>query len=46
MSKELSGQSEDDDVQNERKRILEQPQELLNSIVLIKELIKVIQFNG
>lgn len=42
MSKELSGQSEDEDVQNERKRILEQPQELLDSIVLIKELIKVI----
>lgn len=42
MSKELSGQSEDEDVQNERKRILEQPQELLDSIVLVKELIKVI----
>lgn len=42
MSKELSGQSEDEDVQNERKRILEQSQELLDSIVLIKELIKVI----
>uniref|UniRef100_A0A2K6AIV2 ABC transporter domain-containing protein n=1 Tax=Mandrillus leucophaeus TaxID=9568 RepID=A0A2K6AIV2_MANLE len=41
VSKELSGQSEDEDVQNERKRILEQPQELLDSIVLIKELIKI-----
>ncbi|KAL4686019.1 hypothetical protein H8959_001616, partial [Pygathrix nigripes] len=41
VSEELSGQSEDEDVQNERKRILEQPQELLDSIVLIKELIKI-----
>ncbi|XP_074239283.1 phospholipid-transporting ATPase ABCA3-like [Saimiri boliviensis] len=41
VAKELSGQSEDEDVQNERKRILEQPQELLNSTVLIKELIKI-----
>lgn len=45
MSKELSGESEDEDVQNERNRILENPQESLNSIVLIKELIKVILFN-
>lgn len=41
VSKELSGESEDEDVQNERNRILENPQESLNSIVLIKELIKV-----
>lgn len=46
MSKELSGESEDDDVQYERNRILEQPQELLNDTVLIKELTKVILFNG
>lgn len=45
MSKELSGESEDEDVQNERNRILDNPQESLNSIVLIKELIKVILFN-
>ena len=41
MSKELSGECEDEDVGNERKRILGQPQELLNSTVLIKELTKV-----
>uniref|UniRef100_A0A3Q1M450 ATP binding cassette subfamily A member 14 n=1 Tax=Bos taurus TaxID=9913 RepID=A0A3Q1M450_BOVIN len=41
VSKELSGESEDEDVQNERNRILDNPQESLNSIVLIKELIKV-----
>ncbi|XP_012500397.1 PREDICTED: ATP-binding cassette sub-family A member 3-like [Propithecus coquereli] len=42
VSKELSGQSEDKDVQNERERILElQPQELPNSTMLIKELIKI-----
>ncbi|XP_006153359.1 ATP-binding cassette sub-family A member 3-like [Tupaia chinensis] len=41
LSKELSGQSEDEDVQNERQRILGQPQELLNSTVLIKELTKI-----
>ncbi|XP_078202972.1 phospholipid-transporting ATPase ABCA3-like [Callithrix jacchus] len=41
VAKELSGQSEDEAVQNKRKRILEQPQELLNSTVLIKELIKI-----
>uniref|UniRef100_A0A8C6FVK5 ABC transporter domain-containing protein n=1 Tax=Moschus moschiferus TaxID=68415 RepID=A0A8C6FVK5_MOSMO len=41
VSKELSGESEDEDVQNERNRILEHPQESLNSIVLIKELTKV-----
>jgi len=45
VSKELSGESEDEDVQNERNRILDNPQESLNSIVLIKELIKVILFN-
>lgn len=41
MSKELSGECKDEDVENERKRILGQPQELLNSSILIKELIKV-----
>uniref|UniRef100_A0A673U4Q7 ABC transporter domain-containing protein n=1 Tax=Suricata suricatta TaxID=37032 RepID=A0A673U4Q7_SURSU len=41
VSKELSGESDDEDVQNERQRILEQPQELPNSAVLIKELIKI-----
>uniref|UniRef100_A0A452TZT2 ATP-binding cassette sub-family A member 3-like n=1 Tax=Ursus maritimus TaxID=29073 RepID=A0A452TZT2_URSMA len=41
VSKELSGESEDDDVQYERNRILEQPQELLNDTVLIKELTKI-----
>ncbi|XP_054570377.1 phospholipid-transporting ATPase ABCA3-like [Eptesicus fuscus] len=41
VSKELSGECKDEDVENERKRILGQPQELLDSSVLIKELIKV-----
>uniref|UniRef100_G1L1U9 ATP-binding cassette sub-family A member 3-like n=1 Tax=Ailuropoda melanoleuca TaxID=9646 RepID=G1L1U9_AILME len=41
VSKELSGESEDDDVQYERNRILEQPRELLNDTVLIKELTKI-----
>ncbi|XP_030889430.1 LOW QUALITY PROTEIN: ATP-binding cassette sub-family A member 3-like [Leptonychotes weddellii] len=41
MSTELSGESENDDVQYERNRILEQPQELLNFTVLIKELTKI-----
>ncbi|KAM9208961.1 phospholipid-transporting ATPase ABCA3-like [Dugong dugon] len=41
VSKELSGESEDEDVEEERKRILELPQELLNTVVLIKELIKI-----
>uniref|UniRef100_A0A8D1IC50 ABC transporter domain-containing protein n=1 Tax=Sus scrofa TaxID=9823 RepID=A0A8D1IC50_PIG len=41
ISKELSGESEDEDVQNERRRILGHPRELLNSAVLIKELTKV-----
>uniref|UniRef100_A0A8C2RYL8 ABC transporter domain-containing protein n=1 Tax=Capra hircus TaxID=9925 RepID=A0A8C2RYL8_CAPHI len=45
VSKELSGESEDEDVQNERNRILEDPQKSLNSVVLIKELTKVILFN-
>lgn len=44
MSEELSGECKDEDVENERKRILEQPQDLLNSSVLIKELIKVTPF--
>uniref|UniRef100_A0A671G641 ABC transporter domain-containing protein n=1 Tax=Rhinolophus ferrumequinum TaxID=59479 RepID=A0A671G641_RHIFE len=39
--KELSGECEDEDVENERKRILGQPQEVLNSAVLIKELTKI-----
>uniref|UniRef100_A0A8W4FEP4 ATP binding cassette subfamily A member 14 n=1 Tax=Sus scrofa TaxID=9823 RepID=A0A8W4FEP4_PIG len=41
MSMELSVESEDEDVQNERNRILEYPQESLNSTVLIKELAKI-----
>ncbi|XP_058424852.1 phospholipid-transporting ATPase ABCA3-like [Diceros bicornis minor] len=41
VSKELSGESEDEDVQNERKRILGQSREQLNSTVLIKELTKI-----
>nr|KAF6439593.1 ATP binding cassette subfamily A member 3 [Rousettus aegyptiacus] len=41
LSKELSGDSEDEDVENERKRILEQPQVSLSSAVLVKELTKI-----
>ncbi|XP_008589411.1 PREDICTED: ATP-binding cassette sub-family A member 3-like [Galeopterus variegatus] len=41
VSKELSGQSEDEDVQNERRRIMGHPPELLNFTVFIKELIKI-----
>ncbi|XP_052619339.1 phospholipid-transporting ATPase ABCA3-like [Peromyscus californicus insignis] len=41
ISKELSGESEDKDVENERKKILHQPEEFLNSPVLIKELTKI-----
>ncbi|XP_059011321.1 phospholipid-transporting ATPase ABCA3-like [Mustela lutreola] len=41
VSTELSGESEDDDVQAERNRILEKPQESLNFTVLIKELTKI-----
>uniref|UniRef100_A0A671GCV0 ABC transporter domain-containing protein n=1 Tax=Rhinolophus ferrumequinum TaxID=59479 RepID=A0A671GCV0_RHIFE len=41
VCKELSGECEDEDVENERKRILGQPQEVLNSAVLIKELTKI-----
>nr|XP_010596853.1 ATP-binding cassette sub-family A member 3-like [Loxodonta africana] len=41
ISKELSGESEDEDVEKERRRVLELPQELLNTIILIKELIKI-----
>ncbi|KAL6049105.1 hypothetical protein STEG23_021649, partial [Scotinomys teguina] len=41
ISNELSGESEDKDVENERKKILHQPEELLNSPVLIKELTKI-----
>uniref|UniRef100_A0A452TZ49 ATP-binding cassette sub-family A member 3-like n=1 Tax=Ursus maritimus TaxID=29073 RepID=A0A452TZ49_URSMA len=44
VSKELSGESDDEDVQNERQRILGQPQEFLDSTVLIKELTKVTSF--
>lgn len=42
MSKELSGESDDEDIQNERQRILGQPPGLLDSPVIIKELTKVI----
>ncbi|KAK7833304.1 hypothetical protein U0070_017303, partial [Myodes glareolus] len=41
ISKELSGESEDKDVENERRRILYQPEKLLDSPVLIKELTKI-----
>uniref|UniRef100_A0A8C0YU22 ABC transporter domain-containing protein n=1 Tax=Canis lupus familiaris TaxID=9615 RepID=A0A8C0YU22_CANLF len=44
VSKELSGESDDEDVQNERQRILGQPQKELDSTVLIKELTKVTSF--
>uniref|UniRef100_A0A7N5KI67 ATP-binding cassette sub-family A member 3 n=1 Tax=Ailuropoda melanoleuca TaxID=9646 RepID=A0A7N5KI67_AILME len=44
VSEELSGESDDEDVQNERQRILGQPQEFLDSTVLIKELTKVTSF--
>lgn len=44
MSKELFGESDDEDIQNERQRILGQPQGLLDSPVIIKELTKVISF--
>ncbi|NP_080734.3 ATP-binding cassette, sub-family A (ABC1), member 14 isoform X2 [Mus musculus] len=41
MSEELSGYSEEEDVQNERETILNHPWRSLNSTVLIKELIKI-----
>ncbi|XP_076997705.1 phospholipid-transporting ATPase ABCA3-like [Tamandua tetradactyla] len=41
VSKELSGESEDEDVEKERKRILERPYEFLNTTVLVKELTKI-----
>ncbi|VTJ52463.1 Hypothetical predicted protein, partial [Marmota monax] len=41
VSKEFSGESDDEDVQNERQRIVEQPLESLNSTVVIKELTKI-----
>ncbi|XP_072798873.1 phospholipid-transporting ATPase ABCA3-like isoform X2 [Vicugna pacos] len=41
VSMELSGESEDEDVQNERNKILNHAQESLNSTVLIKELTKI-----
>uniref|UniRef100_A0A8C7ACP0 ABC transporter domain-containing protein n=1 Tax=Neovison vison TaxID=452646 RepID=A0A8C7ACP0_NEOVI len=41
MSKELSGESDDEDIQNEIQRILGQPQGLLDSPVIIKELTKI-----
>ncbi|XP_032184445.1 ATP-binding cassette sub-family A member 3-like isoform X1 [Mustela erminea] len=41
VSKELSGESDDEDIQNERQRILGQPQGLLDSPVIIKELTKI-----
>uniref|UniRef100_A0A8C6I966 ABC transporter domain-containing protein n=1 Tax=Mus spicilegus TaxID=10103 RepID=A0A8C6I966_MUSSI len=40
-SRELSGYSEEEDVQNERETILNHPWRSLNSTVLIKELIKI-----
>ncbi|XP_051002939.1 phospholipid-transporting ATPase ABCA3-like [Acomys russatus] len=41
ISKELSGKSEDKDVENERREILYQPEKFINSPVLIKELTKI-----
>ncbi|XP_037671050.1 ATP-binding cassette sub-family A member 3-like [Choloepus didactylus] len=41
VSTSLSGESEDEDVERERKRILEWRHELLNVIVILKELIKI-----
>ncbi|KAG8513504.1 LOW QUALITY PROTEIN: ATP-binding cassette sub-family A member 3 [Galemys pyrenaicus] len=41
VATKLSGESKDEDVENERKRILSQPLEMLNATVLIKELIKI-----
>ncbi|XP_058537073.1 phospholipid-transporting ATPase ABCA3-like [Ochotona princeps] len=41
VTNELSGKSEDEDVQNERTAILEHPERFLNSMVLIKELTKI-----
>ncbi|XP_042639274.1 phospholipid-transporting ATPase ABCA3-like [Orycteropus afer afer] len=41
ISKELTGESEDEDVEKERKRVVELPQEELNATVLIKELTKI-----
>lgn len=46
VTNELSGKSEDEDVQNERIAILEHPERFLNSMVLIKELTKVMSFSG
>ncbi|XP_004691780.1 PREDICTED: ATP-binding cassette sub-family A member 3-like [Condylura cristata] len=41
VSKELSGDSENEDVQNERKKILGQSRLMMSSAVLIKELTKI-----
>ncbi|XP_055994781.1 phospholipid-transporting ATPase ABCA3-like [Sorex fumeus] len=41
ISKELSGDSDDEDVQNERKRVLALTLELLDSAIVMKELIKI-----
>ncbi|XP_066132949.1 phospholipid-transporting ATPase ABCA3-like [Saccopteryx bilineata] len=41
LSEELSGECEDEDVENERKKILGQPREWLSYTVLIKELTKI-----
>lgn len=46
LSRELSTESEDEDVQNEREAILQHPQQSLNSTVLIKELVKVMSFHS
>lgn len=44
MSQELYTETEDEDVQNERIRIMAMTPESLNSTVLIKELVKVSAF--
>nr|XP_058142182.1 phospholipid-transporting ATPase ABCA3-like [Dasypus novemcinctus] len=41
VSTSLSGKSEDEDVERERKRVLERHHELLNVIVILQELIKI-----
>ncbi|XP_051002938.1 phospholipid-transporting ATPase ABCA3-like [Acomys russatus] len=41
ISKELSGESKDEDVENERVSILQHPQQSMKSPVLIKELVKI-----
>lgn len=41
VSRELSGESEDEDIEEETYRVLSQPLKLLNATVVIRQLIKV-----